>query len=172
MSANQLIFQAAALPLLLFAAIAIVVMLRRRRINTAPPAPLEIAADGTTTVPVRALYLRRASILGGESRNSINPRFAIAPDGIRFKVFRESLLPFSSIDHVEIREWFGRLLLLFVNAENPGLLSVDVGDLVTAKRVLDALPRFVALTPEAATIRDGAPDAGRSEVRRYGARIF
>jgi hypothetical protein len=110
--------------------------------------------------------------MGGVSRNSINPHFAITPDGIRFRVFRESLLPFSGIDHVEVRERFGRLLLLFVNTVNPRLLSVDVGDRATAKRVLDTLPPIVALTPEVATIRDGVPAAGRSGLRRYGGRFF
>jgi hypothetical protein len=154
---------------LLFAAIAIVVILRRRR---APPALPEIAADGTMTVPVRALYLRRAGILGGASHNSINPRFAIAPDGIRFRVFRESRLPFPAIEHIEAREWLGRLHLLIVSAANPRLLSVNVGDRATAKRVLDALPRSIALTAEAATIRDGVPTAGISGLRRYGGRFF
>lgn len=172
MSANQIIFQIAALPLLLPAAIAVVVILRRRRMNTSPSAPSGIAADGALTVPVRALYLRRAGILGGVSRNSINPRFAITPDGIRFRVFRESRLPFSGIDHVEVRAWFGRLLLLFVNAANPRLLSVDVGDRATAKRVLDALPRSVALTAEAAAIRDGVPAAGTPGLNLYRGRFW
>jgi hypothetical protein len=172
MSANQFIFQTAALPLLLPAAIAIVVILRRRRMNISPPTLPEMAADGALTVPVRALYVRRAGILGGVSRNSINPRFAITSDGIRFKVFRESLLPFSGIDHVEVREWFGRLLLLFVNATNPRLLSIDVGNRATAKRVLDALPRSIALTPDAATIRDGVPAAGTSGLSLYGGRFW
>ncbi|MDF0490309.1 hypothetical protein PX554_19465 [Sphingomonas sp. H39-1-10] len=171
---DQFILQvlSAALPLLLLATIAIVVILGRRRMNRSPIAPPEIAADGVLTVPVRALYLRRAGILGGVSRNSINPRFAITPDGIRFKVFRETRLPFSAIDHVEVREWFGRLLLLFVNAANPRLLSVDVGNRATAKCVLDALPRSIALTPEAATIRDGVPAAGTSGPNLFRGRFW
>jgi hypothetical protein len=153
----------AVLPLLLFAAIGIVAILRRRRVKGSPPG---VAPDETMTVQVRGLYLRRGGF-GGESRNDLNPRFAIAPDGIHFKVFRESRLPFASIDHIDVREGFGRLHLLFVNGANPRLLSVSVGDRATAKHVLDALPRSVTLTPEAATIRDGVPAAGVSGLRRY-----
>jgi len=156
----------AGLPLLLFAGIGIVAILRWRRMRRSPSAPPDIAPDGTMIVQVRGLYLRRGSF-AGESRNDFNPRFAIAPDGIRFKVFRESRLAFSSIDHVDVREGFGRLRLLFLNTGSPRLLSVDVGDRATAKLVLDALPRNIALTPEAATIRDGVPTAGTSGLRRY-----
>jgi hypothetical protein len=171
---GQFMFHAVAraLPLLLFAAIGVVLILRKRTLDTSPPAPPEIAAGGALTVPVRGLYLRRAGILGGASHNSINPRFAISPDGIHFRIFRKGWLPFSAIDHIEVREWLGRRHLLFVTAANPRLLSVDVGDAATAKRVLDALPPSVALTPEAATIRDGVPAAGISGLRRYGGRFF
>ncbi len=160
-----------ALPLLLFAAISIVVALRMLKRSTSPLPPPEIAADGTMTVPVRALFLLRAGIMGGTSHNSINPRFAITADGLRFRVFRESHLPFSDIDHIDVREWFGRPYLLFVNGANPRLLSVNVGDRTTAKRVLDALPRSIALTPEAAAIRDGVPGTGTSGLRRYRGRF-
>ncbi|MES1973208.1 MAG: hypothetical protein V4472_12170 [Pseudomonadota bacterium] len=162
---------ATALPLLLFAVIGIVAILRRRKLRASPPAPPVVAPDGTMTVPVRALYLRRGGIMSGTSHNSLNPRFAIAPDAVLFKVFREDRLPFASIDHIEVREWFGRVYLLFVNAGSPRLLSVNMGDRATAKRVLEALPRSVALTPEAATIRDGVPAAGTPGLRLYGGRF-
>jgi hypothetical protein len=153
----------AVLPLLVFAGIGIVAMRRGRRLKGSPP---DVAPDGTMTVQVRGLYLRRGSF-AGESRNDVNPRFAIAPDGIRFRVVREGRLAFSSIDHVDVREGFGRLRLLFLNTASPRLLSVDVGDRATAKLVLDALPGSIRLTPEAATIRDGVPTAGTSGLRRY-----
>ena len=165
----QVLAQFLVMPLL-FAAFGIVLILRR--IKASPPEPPAIAPDGTMIVPVRALYLRTGGFLGGMSHNSINPRFAIAPDAIHFKVFRESRLPFACIGHIEVREGFGRVHLLFINTASPRLLSVNVGDRVTAKRVLDALPRSIALTPEAATIRDGVPAAGTSRLNRYGGRFF
>jgi hypothetical protein len=161
-----------ALPVLVLATIGIVVMLRKRRMKTSPFAPPLIAPDGTMTVPVRALYRRQGGLLGSNSHNSMNPRFSITPDAIHFKVFRESRLPFATIDHVEVREWFGSVHLLFLNSEAPRLLSANVGDRATAKRVLDALPRSIAITPEAATIRDGGPAAGTSGLKLYGGRFW
>jgi hypothetical protein len=78
---------------------------------------------------------------------------------------------FSDIDHVDIRERFGFVYLLLVIGVGPRLLSVNVGDRSTAKLVLDALPSNLALTPEAAMIRDGTPAAGTSGLRRYGGRF-
>jgi hypothetical protein len=159
-----------ALPLLLLPAIGIVMLLLKLRRRASPLAPPEVAADGTLSVPVRALFLRRAGIMGGFSGNSVNPRFAIAADGLRFKLFREGRLQFSDIEHIDVREWLGGQYLLFVG-RNPRLLSVDVGDRAAAKRVLGALPRSIALTPEAATIRDGVPAAGTSRLSRYDGRF-
>lgn len=160
-----------ALPVLVLAAIGTGHLLRWRAMRAAPRAPLEIAADGAVSVPVRALYLRRGGVLGGMSHNNLNPRFAIAQDGIRFRVFRDSRLPFSHIDHLEVRERFGFTYLLFVNAGGPRLLSVNVGDRYQAKRVLDALPRSLALTPGAAMLRDGTAAAGTSGLRLYSGRF-
>ncbi len=159
------------LPLLAFAVIGSVVLLRRMAARKRPSVPLETMPDGTTAVPIRGLYLRRAGIMGGMSHNSINPRFAIAPDGIRFRVFRESRLAFSDIDHVEIRERYGFVYVLLVNHAGPRLLSVNVGDRGTAKQVLEAFPRSVALTPQAATIRDGTSAAGTSGLQLYRGRF-
>jgi hypothetical protein len=158
------------LPLLVFAAVGIVLLWRRNALAT-PSAPLEIAADGTIAVPVRGLYLRRAGMFGGDSNNSINPRFAIGPEGIRYRVFRQGRLPFSTIDHVEVRKWFGSVHLLFLNSSGPRLLSVNVGGRDTARQVLIALPSSVPLTPEAAMIRDGTADAGTTGLRLYRGRF-
>jgi hypothetical protein len=159
------------LPLLIFAMIGIVVLVRRKATKRTPLALPETSPDGTMIVPIRGLYLRRGGVAGGFSHNNINPRFAIAPVGIRYRVFREGWLPFSDVDHVEVRQRFGFVYLLFVNAAGPRLLSVNVGDRGTAKNALEALPRTVALTPEAATLRDGTAAAGTSGLRLYGGRF-
>lgn len=168
-AASQFLFHSltTALPL---AAIGIVVVLRRGK--TSQPAPPVTAPDGTITIAVRALYRHQGGLLGSKSHNSINPRFAIAPDAIHFKLFREGRLPFATIDHIEVRDWFGSVYLLFLNAAPPRLLSANVGDRATAKRVLDALPRSIAITPEAAAIRDGTPAAGTSGLKLYGGRFW
>ena len=158
-------------PLLFFATTCIILLLRRNARKEASPLPIGVAADGTMTVPVRGIYLRGAGILGGVTNNSINPRFTIAPDGIHYRVFREGLLLFSAIDHVEVRHWLGSVYLLLLNNAGPRLLSVDVRDRETAKQVLNALPETVKLTPEAATIRDDAAGAETSGLRLYHGRF-
>jgi hypothetical protein len=159
------------LPLLVFAAAGIILLRRRKALQAMSSAPLAIAADGTIAMPIRGLYLRRAGIFGSDSNNSVNPRFAIGPEGIVYRVFRQDQLPFSAIDHVEVRERFGSVHLLFLNSAGPRLLSANVGDRDTAKRVLNALPRTVLLTPEAAMIRDGATGAGTTGLRLYNGRF-
>ena len=136
-----------------------------------PSAPFEAAADGTIAVPIRGLYLRHSGIFGGDSNNSVNPCFAIGPEGIGYRVFRRGRLPFSAIEHVEVRERFGSVHLLFLNSSGPRLLSVNVGDRDGARQVLNALPRSVPLTPEAAMIRDGAAGAGTTGLRLYHGRF-
>lgn len=159
------------MPLLVFAAVGIVLLRRRNAVRAMPSAPLEAAADGTIAVPIRGLYLRHSGMFGGDSNNSVNPRFAIGPEGIGYRAFRRGRLPFAAIEHVEVRERFGSVHLLFLNSSGPRLLSVNVGDRDTARQVFNALPRSVPLTPEAAMIRDGAAGAGTPGLRLYHGRF-
>jgi hypothetical protein len=167
-ASGQLLYQTVATALM-FAALGIVIILRRRTTNLSSPVT---APDGVMPVAVGALYMRQGGLLGAKSHNSINPQFAVAPDAIHFKLFRKSRLPFASIEHIEVRERFGRVYLLFLNTAAPRLLSANVRDRATAKSVLDALPRSITLTPEAATIRDGVPAAGASGLNLYGGRFW
>jgi hypothetical protein len=159
-----------AAPLLIFTAVAVVMLLRRRK-GVAQPESLERLEDGVTLVPVRGIFLRQRGLLAGTTDNSINPRFAITRDGFRYRVFREALLLFNDIEHVEVRKRFGRIYLLFLNSAGPRLLSVNIGDRDTAKLVLDAMPPSVALTQEAATVRDGTPTAGAARLSLYHGRF-
>lgn len=165
---GQILYQTVATAGML-AAFGIVMILRRRTTKRSSPVT---APDGVMTIAVGALYMRQGGIFGAKSHNSINPRFAIAPDAIHFKLFWKSRLPFASIEHVEVRERFGSVYLLFLSTAAPRLLSANVGNRATAKSVLDALPRSIALTPEAATIRDGVPAAGTSGLNLYGGRFW
>ena len=159
-----------AVPLLIFMAVAVVI-LRRRRTRAAQPEPLKNREDGATLVPVRGIFVRHRGLLAGTTDNSINPSFAIMRDGFRYSVFREARLHFSEIEHVEVRLCFGRVCLLFLNSAGPRLLSVNVGDREAAKLVLDAVPPSVALTHEAATVRDGTPAAGTARLSLYHGRF-
>lgn len=152
-----------ALPPLLLA-LGLVAILRRTGSEPAWPA-------GATAIPVRGLYIRRGA-LAGETRNSIHPRFAVAPDGLHFRLFRTGRLPYSAIGHVELRARFGRIHLLFVNPASPRLLSVCLADRTAAKQLLDLLPRTLALTPEVATLRDGIPLAGSLRLPLYHGKYF
>lgn len=155
-----------AVPLLVLMVVAVVILLRRRT-RAAQPESLENLEDGATLVPVRGIFVRHRGLLAGTTHNSMNPRFAIMRDGFRYRVFREACLLFSEIEHVEVRLRFGRVYLLFLNSAGPRLLSVNIGDREAAKLVLDAVPPSVALTHEAATVRDGTPAAGTARLSLY-----
>lgn len=152
-----------ALPPLLLALGLIAIL---RRCGSKPAFP-----PGATAIPVRGLYLRRGA-LAGESRNSINPRLAVAPEGLHFRLFGAGTLPFSAIGHVELRARFGRIHLLFVNPTSPRLLSVCLTDRAAAKQLLDLLPRTLALTPEAAALRDKSTLAGSLNLPLYHGPYF
>lgn len=124
---------------------------QRRRLAPAPGQPLASDDAGGVDVPVLGLILRGGGF-GGMSRNSINPRLRLTPEGLAFKLFRQTLWPYAEL----IRVHAGKGLLgatLDIDAAR-GALHVTLPDLATARQVLAALPRSVPLTPKAAALRD------------------
>ncbi len=123
---------------------------RRRRLAPSPGQPLAQDDAGGVDVPVVGLLLRGG--FGGMSRNSINPRLRLTPEGLAFKLFRQTLWPYAELTRVHA----GKGLLgatLDIDAAR-GALHVTLPDLATARQVLAALPRTVPLTPKAAALRD------------------
>ncbi len=106
-------------------------------------------------VPVRGLRYRRG--FGTMSKNTMFPRLAIAGDGLRFRIFRETHLPFAEIDRVELRSTlFGGCRLFVHSGGERRLLIVSVGNTAIANAFLAALPIAIPLSPEAADLRQGA----------------
>ncbi len=123
---------------------------RRRRLAPPPGQPLARNDAGGIEVPVVGLILRAG--FGGMSRNSINPRLRLTPEGLAFKLFRQTLWPYAELTRVHA----GKGLLgatLDIDAAR-GALHVTLPDLATARQVLSALPRTVPLTSKAAALRD------------------
>lgn len=124
---------------------------QRRRLAPAPGQPLASDDAGGVDVPVIGLILRGGG-LGGMSRNSLNPRLRLTPEGLAFKLFRQTVWPYAQLSRVHA----GKGLLgatLDIDAGR-ATLHVTLPDLATARQVLAALPRTVPLTPKAAALRD------------------
>jgi hypothetical protein len=118
----------------------------RRKANL----PLSPAMDGVIVVPVQRLARTRSFF--GRSENSINPRFEIMRDGVRFKVFKVDEWAFGDIDQVDAPS------LPFINrisfrTKARQYLFVDVADKAKARAVLRALPPGVFLTSRAVEVR-------------------
>ena len=125
-------------------------------------------SDGTMPVPVRALYSHGGGLMGGTSRNSMRPSLAIVPGGLRYRVFRETIWPFAEIAQVDLRRaMFGGVRLLFLGPGNRRVLAAEVGNEAIARAVLAALPRGLALSADAAPLRDGHAGAATTGLPRY-----
>lgn len=106
---------------------------------------------GILVVPVRALKSRGG--FGSESANSMNPSLSIGPDGLRFRIIRETHLPFAQIDKVHLRKGLfgGAHLVIYGNRR---MLLATFSNMGTAKAVLAAFPATVPLSNDAATVRN------------------
>lgn len=104
---------------------------------------------GVVSIPVKALHNRGAL---SQSKNSFSSSLDILPDGLRYKIFRETHLPFAKISQVDVRKGLFGGAELYVR-DRKGLLSITVGDLGVAKAFLLALPRSVPLSADATALR-------------------
>jgi len=141
-----LVLSALVVPLSLGLALWLVTRLRRR--SDQPPST---GADGETVIPVRGLA--RHFRLFGRTHNSINPRLALANDGLRFKVFRADHWPFADIVRVDA-PWTPFATRLVLRHRREGELWVDLADKTRARDFLHLLPRTIALTQRALALRD------------------
>jgi hypothetical protein len=142
------------LTLVLLVAIAIIWMKNQSRIK-APIAARRVeftrTSDGVLTVPVRGLESRGRF---SRTKNGMRPTLQIVPGGLRYKIFRETEIPFNAIGQVDAQKGPFGGGQLFVHT-NDNELSITVSDLGIAKAFLAALPPSVPLSREAALLRDG-----------------
>ena len=113
--------------------------------------PLAQDVTGVVAIPVR--QLRRRFRFFAHSQNGINPRLEIAPDGLRFKVFRPDHWAFVDIAEVDaLPALFSTRLE--VRSREHGRLFIDLANTARARDLLRALPPSVPLTPRAIAMRD------------------
>ncbi|MFT8244975.1 hypothetical protein [Roseomonas sp. BN140053] len=131
--------------------LALWLILRARRKSDAPPSR---EMDGTVTFPVRGL-LRGGRFLG-YSKNNLSARFAVAPDGLRFKIFRFDHWPFAEIAQVDA-PWNPFSTRIAFHARSGATLFVDVAGEARGRELLRLLPAGLVLTPRALALRDSGP---------------
>ncbi|CAN5338650.1 hypothetical protein BH10PSE13_BH10PSE13_19170 [soil metagenome] len=108
--------------------------------------------DGIITVPVRGLQNRGRF---SKAKNSLRPSLSILSDGLRYKIFRETKLPFAEISQVDVRKGPFGGGHLFVRSRG-NLLTINVSDLGIARAFVAALPPSVPLSTDATILRDAA----------------
>lgn len=129
--------------------LAIWLVMRLRRTSDRP---LSHEAGGIV-VPVR--QLRRTFGFFGHSKNGISPRLELAPDGLRFKVFKPDYWRFADIAEVDA-PWKPFGTTLAVRNREGARLYIDLADKTRGRDLLRALPQSVPLTRRATDMRDGA----------------
>ncbi|WP_419809723.1 hypothetical protein [Sphingomonas sp.] len=134
------------IPLSLGLALWFVTRLRRRSDQPASP-----GEAGVTMVPVRSLQ-RRYRFLGA-AQNGISPRLEVAPDGLRFKVFKPDRWAFADITRVHFFP-LPFVTRLEVRSRSAGRLYIDLADKTRARDFLRLLPPTLAYTPRARSLRD------------------
>ena len=123
----------------------------RSRKSLGSAGPIIIDASGVATIPVFATFtgLRGLSPWLALATNSLNPRLAVAPDGLHYRVIGDQIVPYSLVHSVEVRRGPGTVNLCFVFNDGPFTLSANVGDDASAFQALGRLPPSIARGPEA-----------------------
>lgn len=121
-----------------------------KRLRQNSDKPLSQDMTGVILVPVRRL--KRSGFLSSSS-NGISPRLEIAPDALRFKVFKRDHWPFSEIANVDA-PWVPFTTRLTIKNRNGNRLYVDLSDRAKARDFLRSLPAHLSFKPRAIAIRD------------------
>ncbi|MDO7843360.1 hypothetical protein [Sphingomonas immobilis] len=119
-----------------------------------------------TDIPVRGTYWHSAVLFGGRSRNSLNPSFAVLPEGFRIRVIGTTHVRFEEISQIDARKMWGGGMALAFHVEGQ-IFVARFGDAALAKQVLSQMARTIPLTADAAMLRDGSPAAATPGLRPY-----
>ncbi|CAN5425526.1 hypothetical protein BH10PSE15_BH10PSE15_05680 [soil metagenome] len=152
---------------LLLSAVLLFVFFRARSRRLAVPP--QIGADGAMSFAVRGIYTR-GGLLGGTSANSINPLFAIGPAGIDVRVIRRTHLAFDDLAYADARKTLTGHALILKTREGR-VYVVRFGEAEPVRRVLELIPARIAITEDAALLRDGSPAAATPGLPRYRGRM-
>lgn len=141
---------------------------RRRRLAQALPVP---TVDGLQ-IPVNAIYAQGGGFLGGKQHNSLNPELTIGHQGIRFRAMTRKAWSIADIAHVEARARRGGWKLVFVGGRHGSVMVADIIGEANVVAALRALPDGLALTPQAALLRNGSAAAGVEGLKLYRGRMW
>lgn len=113
--------------------------------------PVSVDTRGLVTIPVSATFmgLRGVSPWLAVATNSLNPKLAIAPDRLEYRVIGKQSAPFSTIQCVEVRRGPGTVNLCFVFTSGLFTFSANVGDDASALQALSRLPPSIPRGPNA-----------------------
>lgn len=134
----------------IFALVTLVLVLRwlfrRRRRHKAAVAALHRDENGVMEVPVLATFTGVTGLpsLTAVASNSLNPRLAIRPDGIDYRVTAARSVRLDDITSVRIQTAPATVSLAFTFANGPFTLAANVGDIAVAQAVLAAYPALAA----------------------------
>lgn len=118
-------------------------------------------------VPARAVFVHTGGVLAIRRRSSIAPELVIAADGIHYRAVGTGHWPFDTIDHVEARQRRGGWKLIFVGRKRNAVLIADIIGEHNVLATLCALPDALALTPQAALLRNGSSRGGKEDLSLY-----
>ena len=149
---------------LMLAAIPFIYILRRRT-NLAEAQPTE-TPDGLE-IPVNGIYTRGGGWLGGFQRNSLRPELKIGRSGILFRAVSRKEWPFAAVAHVEARPRRNGWKLIFVGRTSGSVVVADIIGEANVLAALRALPDGLALTEQAALLRNGSTGAARYGLHLY-----
>jgi hypothetical protein len=115
--------------------------------------PSEVAFVGRVKgaeVPVLATFSGFTFLpWGALATNSMNPRLAVYPDHIEFKVLRKQSRPISDIAEVDVKLARRTVNLVFRFHGSSATFTANVGQQALAAQVLAMLPRTANLTASA-----------------------
>lgn len=116
--------------------------------------PITVDAAGVATIPVFATFtgLSLAWPWLALATNSLNPRLAIGPSGLKYRVLAVRTAPLDLIASVDVQTGPGTVNLYFVFRDGPFTLSANVGTEAAALQALERLPRSIARGPGAVSL--------------------
>lgn len=107
--------------------------------------PINVDQSGVATIPVFATFtgLRGAGPWLALATNSLNPRLAIGPRGLEYKVLGQRTVPFDKIRSVDVQTGLGTVNLCFVFIDGPFTFAANLGNETDAKNALGHLPQSI-----------------------------
>lgn len=130
--------------------------LMRRVYDRAIVANIAIDGAGAATIPVLATFtgVRGLPWWYGIASNNAKPLLVIEPDGIRFRVIRQTVRRYDEIEVVDVRQATGTVNLDITFSGSLLTFAANLGAVPLAAHVLSLLPPSVPLSSRAAALKE------------------